>query len=80
MQRARSSSTDRWRCVRAGCAGAAAKAPTQRAARRNRRRMWCLGLPARGCGLRGGLTPKEAAAAAATEARLDVLDTVVMRQ
>jgi hypothetical protein len=32
------------RSARACCAGAAAKAPTQRAARRNRRRMWCLGL------------------------------------
>jgi len=32
------------RSARASCAGAAAKAPTQRAARRNRRRMWCLGL------------------------------------
>ena len=30
--------------ARACCAGAAAKAPTQRVARRNRRRMWCLGL------------------------------------
>ena len=32
------------RSARACCAGAAAKAPTQRVARRNRRRMWCLGL------------------------------------
>jgi len=32
------------RSARACCAGAAAKAPTPRAARRNRRRMWCLGL------------------------------------
>jgi len=32
------------RSARACCAGAAAKAPTKRAARRNRRRMWCLGL------------------------------------
>jgi hypothetical protein len=30
--------------ARACCAGAAAKAPTKRAARRNRRRVWCLGL------------------------------------
>ena len=30
--------------ARACFAGAAAKAPTQRVARRNRRRMWCLGL------------------------------------
>ena len=30
--------------ARACCAGAATKAPTQRVARRNRRRMWCLGL------------------------------------
>ena len=30
--------------ARACCAGAAAKAPTQRVARRNRRRRWCLGL------------------------------------
>ena len=43
------------RSARACCAGAAeAKAPTQRVARRNRRRMWCLGL-----------TPTEEAAAAA---------------
>jgi hypothetical protein len=32
------------RSARVCCAGAAAKAPTQRVARRNRRRMWCLGL------------------------------------
>ena len=36
--------------ARACFAGAAAKAPTQSAARRNRRRMWCLGQSA--CGLR----------------------------
>ena len=42
--------------ARACCAGAAAKAPTQRAARRNRRRMWCLGLrlDAQGGGGGGG--------------------------
>ena len=42
--------------ARACCAGVAAKAPTQRAARRNRRRMWCLGLrlDAQGGGRGGG--------------------------
>jgi hypothetical protein len=45
--------------ARACCAGAAAKAPTKRAARRNRRRIWCLGY---------GLTPAEEAASAAMEA------------
>jgi hypothetical protein len=45
------------RSARACCAGAAAKAPTQRVARRNRRRrMWCLGLrlDAHGGGSGGG--------------------------
>ena len=51
--------TDGAECVRACFAGAAAngaKAPTQRAARRNRRRMWCLGLrlDAQGGGGGGG--------------------------
>ena len=42
--------------ARACCAGAAAKAPTQRAPRRNRRRMWSLGLrlDAQGGGRGGG--------------------------
>jgi hypothetical protein len=43
-------------CARACCAGAAAKAPTQRVARRKRRRRWCLGLrlDAHGGGSGGG--------------------------
>ena len=42
--------------ARACCARAAAKAPTQRVARRNQRRMWCLGLrlDAQGGGGGGG--------------------------
>ena len=67
--------TDGAECARVLCRCGAAKAPTQRAARRNRRRMWCLGLrlDAQGGGGGGGDRTQDSEASCARHRHATVM-------